>query len=196
MRQPSTITIDTRPLKRGVHEFEFVPSADSIELDPALFRDIQVDAKLQIAARGMVVSLDVTAVATLECDRTLVAFDETVSGSFEGPVVDVSALPDLVTTEDGSETESPRSTRPGVADLDSPGTSDLADGMPIVDGVIELDGAVRDTILLAIPMRRIAPDARTMELESEFGRDESEIDPRWEALRSLSDRDESNTSRD
>jgi len=198
MKQPSSVVIDTRSLKRGVYEFEFSPSAESIGLDPDLFRDIEVNATLQIASRGMVVSLDVSSVATLECDRTLVEFDETISGSFEAPVIDASEIPDAIIGDEGETRESGRSRRSKSEHREALSSEDEArddvsagdsiDGVPILDGVIVLDHAVRDTVLLAIPMRKISPEARTMEIESAFGKDDSEIDPRWEALKNLSDK--------
>ena len=47
--------------------------------------------------------------------------------------------------------------------------------------------AVRDTLVLAVPARKVAPGAEDLDLPTVFGAPAAEaaIDPRWEALRSL-----------
>ena len=44
-----------------------------------------------------------------------------------------------------------------------------------------------DTVLLAVPARKVAPGAEDIEIPTAFGTPgaEAAIDPRWEALRSL-----------
>jgi uncharacterized protein len=66
------------------------------------------------------------------------------------------------------------------------------------DNEIDLTDVVRDTLLLALPQRRVAPGAEEEPLDREFGApDEDEeagddaIDPRWDELRKLQNGDES-----
>ncbi len=178
MRQAHSITIDTRSLKKGVHPFSFTPSPESVDLDPAKFFDIRVDGSLSITSSGIIVSLTAEAVATLECDRTLVDFDQQIAGTFEGIVVDATDYPDL----DAAEAQGGGRTEESAAGSDP---VDLSETVPMYEGVVVLDSVVRDTLLLAIPMRKVSPQAAAMELKLEFGDDESGIDPRWEALRKL-----------
>jgi uncharacterized protein len=61
------------------------------------------------------------------------------------------------------------------------------------DREIDLTDVVRDTLLLAIPQRRIAPGAEDEPIDQEFGAsdddadEEAPVDPRWSALEELKD---------
>ena len=60
--------------------------------------------------------------------------------------------------------------------------------------LIDLADAVRDTLLLAVPARKVAPGAEDVEIPTVFGAptaaDGTPIDPRWEALRALQEGDD------
>ena len=59
---------------------------------------------------------------------------------------------------------------------------------PLEKGAEEIDltEIIRDTLLLAVPIRKIAPGAEDEELPTSFGEpDEEDIDPRWKALKGL-----------
>jgi uncharacterized metal-binding protein YceD (DUF177 family) len=62
--------------------------------------------------------------------------------------------------------------------------SDEPDFIVIVDGILDLTTPVRDVILLAVPIRPVAPEAADVEITTSFGGDD-DIDPRWTALRTL-----------
>ena len=52
---------------------------------------------------------------------------------------------------------------------------------------LDVTDELRDTILLAVPLRKVAPEASEAELVLKYGGDavEVSIDPRWEALKKL-----------
>jgi uncharacterized protein len=64
------------------------------------------------------------------------------------------------------------------------------------DREIDLTDVVRDTLLLSIPQRRVAPGAEDEPITREFGAteeetdDEAPVDPRWEDLKELKDGEE------
>ncbi|MEM6784456.1 MAG: hypothetical protein AAF624_12065, partial [Bacteroidota bacterium] len=56
---------------------------------------------------------------------------------------------------------------------------------------VDIAAAVGETLMLALPMRRVAPEARDQEIETTFGAlttpEGTPIDARWEALLGLAD---------
>ncbi len=98
------------------------------------------------------------------CDRTLVSYDEPVAGDY--------AM--LYVTQ--------REAEPADESLD-----DVIELAPDEEE-IDLTEAVRDTLLLALPHRRVAPGADALELPTQFGapaEGDDVADPRWDALRQL-----------
>ncbi|HYE57464.1 MAG TPA: DUF177 domain-containing protein [Rhodothermales bacterium] len=141
-------------LSPGLHPFDFTPSAADLDLDPEAFRDVHVDGHLDVAATRIVVHLTARAVIRLTCDRTLVEFDQAIEGRHL-----------VVFTTD-----------PNLAD----GSDDDLLLIPPDASVIDLAGPARDTLVLAVPARAVAPGAEDVELPTQFGTEE--IDPRWEGL--------------
>ena len=154
-------------LQPGTHTFHLHPPPEALDLDPAEFSDLEVEAHLDLQPRQALVNLDASATAHLVCDRTLVPFDQDIQGSHTFLF-----------------TSSPPSENTDLLDDVRPFSPD--------DLSLDLTEAVRDTLLLALPLRRIAPEAEDLDLQTEFGlpADGDNTDPRWEALRHLS----SNTS--
>lgn len=166
------LTVDISSLSEGIHHLEFTPSATDVDLDPTTFGDIHVETELQYHMDRILVKLTVDATAELTCDRTLRPYYQPVEGQYSllfGP-------PSMVGKE-GDEFEEVRPLTPS-------------------DQEIDLTDVVRDTVLLALPQRRVAPGAEDMEIDREFGAPEDEeetdeIDPRWDELRKLRDEDSS-----
>jgi len=159
------LTVDVTSLSDGIHHLEFSPSAEEAALDPTTFRDVHVEAELQCHRDRILVKLSATATAELTCDRTLKSYDEDVEGRYNllfGP-------PEMVGQE-GEEFEEVRPFHPS-------------------DQEIDLTDVVRDTLLLALPQRQIAPGAEEEPIDQEFGRpeeaEEEPIDPRGEELQKL-----------
>lgn len=166
------LTVDISSLSEGIHHLDFSPSATDVDLDPSTFEDVEVEAELQYHLDRILVKLTARAVAELTCDRTLQPYDQPVEGHYSllfGP-------PSMVGQE-GDEFEEVRPLTPS-------------------DQEIDLTDVVRDTILLSLPQRRVAPGAEEEEIDREFGAPEDgeeaeEIDPRWSKLRKLRDDDSS-----
>ena len=157
--------IDVRTLTDGRHDFDFAPSPDALDLDAESFSDIAVGASVQVG-REIVVDVRAEATARLICSRTLAVFDERVSGSAR-----------LLAVEDGGDI------RAEEGDL-----SDEPDFIVMEDGILDLTTPLRDVILLAVPLRPVAPDAVNLEIRTSFGGDEEDrehVDPRWRALQML-----------
>jgi uncharacterized protein len=162
--------IETATLPAGLHEMTLTPSAEDAELDPEVFSDLSVEIRLDHEEQRDLVAFTARATATLECDRTLEPFDQTVSGSYAVLFVLPEDLDRYATEEGGDE---------DVRPLPDPGA------------LLDLTGPVRDTLLLALPTRRVAPGAEDEELQVQFGtltdNDGNPMDPRWEALKKLRD---------
>lgn len=158
--------IDITPYEAGVHELTEQPTAEELELDPDLFKDVEVALRLDVAETRVVVLFDVTATATLECDRTLRLFDQEVGGRYSV----LFATPEAAPQYEGGDGED-------VFVMDP------------ADRRLDLTAPVRDTLLLSLPVRKVAPGAEEADLPTAFGEREAAIDPRWEALRSLREDD-------
>ncbi|MEX0747855.1 MAG: DUF177 domain-containing protein [Rhodothermales bacterium] len=153
--------INISSLRPGVHTFEFEPPAEELELDPSKFKEVRIEARLDTQEDRILAILNASATATLECDRTLRLFDQEIAGSFHV----LFGSSSLVGGEGGAFDEI-RLLEPGEQEID-------------------LTNVVRDTLLLAVPQRCVAPGAEEENIPTEFGAPEDKIDPRWEALRAL-----------
>ena len=151
-------------LNDGLDEQTLSPSAGDLGLDPEVFSRIVLDLRLDIAERRVLASFDVRAVATLECDRTMVCYQQPVHGDHAVLFVPPDQIPpdsgdDALLPLDDSETE------------------------------IDITEAVRNTLMLSLPLRRVAPEAEHVEITTSYGKQEmldgAPVDDRWEALRSL-----------
>lgn len=155
------LKIDIRSLKSGAHEQEFDVEPQDLGIDAPPFKDIHVSARLDIDVQQIFVRFRVTAVASLVCDRTLVDFDQPVRGSYSANFVPPSSIePD---NEDDTL-------------------------FPLVAGQedIDLTDIVRDTLMLSVPIRKIAPGAEDQDIPTSFGEvTESDVDPRWGPLANL-----------
>ena len=147
-------------LPDGLHEEALRPDAADLDLDPDVFSGVEVDARLDVAERRVLVAYTVRATARLECDRTLAMYDEPIEGAHAV-----------------------------LFDADADGEDD--DVRPLAADAVALDVTepVRDTLLLALPLRRVSPAARDAEIPTAFGgpSEGEPADDRWAALRALRD---------
>jgi uncharacterized protein len=163
------LRIDIAALAEGLHAQTLRVDPAALDLDPALFGEAVLDLRLDVAGRRILAAFDVHSVATLECDRTLVEYRQRVGGHHT-----ILFLP-------------PEQIPTGAVD----GADE--DVLPLPDEATEIDltGPVRDTLLLALPLRRVAPEAEDAEIPTAFGVETDEegrpIDDRWDALRRLRD---------
>lgn len=160
------LSINIAGLKLGLHEMTVAPAAEDLDIDPESFRDVRVDLRLDRRPGKVFVTFDASAVARLKCDRTLVDFDQPVSGSYEI----LFAPPEMV---EGKDDDHVRVLEPD-------------------DEEIEITDVVRDTLLLAVPQRKVAPGAEDVDIPTRFGvaEETEDVDPRWAALRDLRDADD------
>ena len=154
------LKIDLRTLELGRHEFNLESTTEELGVEPDLMRDIRADVQLHYDGSDAIVILSVSAIAQLTCDRTLVKFDMPLKGQYT-----------VVYSPNESDPDSDDEVRPLAAS----------------DDEIDITDIVRDTLLLAIPVRKIAPGAENADFRTTFGEavEESNVDPRWEALASL-----------
>ena len=163
------LSIDLVPLSEGIHHLELTPEAVALDLEPETFKDVHVDVVLDYRDDRALVSLHAAAVAALECDRTLQPFEQAIEGDYRLLFVSTDFARRIAADDDDIEE---------VRELDP------------TERKLDLTDAVRDTLLLAVPTRKIAPGAEDLEIQTTFGGGEATIDPRWEALRQLRAKDE------
>ena len=155
------------PLPDGLHQETLQPSADDLGLDPEVFSEIEVDVTLDIADRRVLAAYTARATARLACDRTLDLYDQPVEGAHA-----------VVFSADAPESDA------GDEPADD-GLLPLADD----DQEIDLTAPVYDTLVLALPLRRVSPAAEAAEIPTEFGGPSGDepADDRWAALQALRD---------
>ena len=153
------------PLPEGLHQETHRPSADDLGLDPEVFSDVRVDLRLDVTERRALAAYTAHATARLECDRTLEPYDQPVEA--DHAVLFTADAPDE--------------------------PSDDVQPLPEDAVTIDLTAAVHDTLVLALPLRRVSPEAAAAELPTAFGgpSDDEPADDRWAALRALRDSDDS-----
>ena len=149
-------------LPDGLHQETHHPTADDLGLDPETFSDVEVDLRLDVAERRVLAAYTVRATARLECDRTLALYDQPVEG--DHAVLFTADAPAAAADEDD-------------------------DVRPLPEDATDLDltASVHDTLLLALPLRRVSPAAEAAEIPSQFGgpSDDEPADDRWAALQAL-----------
>jgi uncharacterized protein len=164
------VTLDVTPFAPGLHELTLEATPEELELDPDTFTDISVEVRLDHREDRTLVLLAPRATATLECDRTLEPFRQRVAGQH-------SVL--FLAPEDFDRRAADPAEDDALRRLPEPGVP------------LDLTAPIRDTLLLALPSRRVAPGAEDRDIPLVFGaepEDEGDlIDPRWEALRRLRD---------
>ena len=163
------LRIDLTSYDEGLHTLDLEPSAEDLALDPDRFSDIEVAVQLDVRGRRVLVTFTASAQASLECVRTLAPFQQRLEGDYRMLFAPAAQL----------------RSRDAVHDFEEVHALDPS------DREIDLTEAVRDTLLLAVPTRPVAPGAEAVELPSAFGApapgEEPEGDPRWAALRALRD---------
>lgn len=162
-------TFDLTPLDPGSHEVALSPSASDLALDTEVFSDIEIVLRIDLGQDRALVRFDARGIATLTCDRTLEPYRQAIQGEH--------TVLFLAPNEFGSGED--RNGRDEFQVLPEPGVP------------IDLTEPVRDTLLLAVPARRVAPGAEERAIPTVFhdhdADDDDAVDPRWEALRRLRD---------
>lgn len=164
------VSIDT--LSDGVHAETLQPSVEDLELGSEIFSDIHVDLRLDVNGRRILAMFDARAKARLECDRTLEMYDQPIEGSHAVLFVPPEASNEVEEDDDDVRV--------------------LSD----TDTHIDLTEAVRDTLLLAVPLRHVSPAGEALDLQTTFGKTEADSDSPWAALQALRSDAESDSSSD
>ena len=148
------IKIDLSALQGG----NFGVSASDLGLDQAKFSEIQAHLEIEQLDEGVHVTLEVCAKARLECDRTL--------REFVAPVANVHEM--LLYTTCGQK----------------PPEEGMIEQVELEpkQRVFDLTEIIRDTLMLAIPARKVAPEAEELQIQTVFGAPAAEADQRWSAL--------------
>lgn len=164
------VPIDILP--DGAHAETLQPSVEDLKLDAEIFSDIHVDLRLDVNGRRILAMFDTRATARLECDRTLEMYGQPIEGSHAVLFVPPEAS--------------------GEVEEDDDDVRVLADA----DTHIDLTEAVRDTLLLAVPLRHVSPAGEALDLQTTFGKAEADSDSPWAALQALRPDAESDSSSD
>lgn len=136
-------------------QFELV--ASDLDLDPEVFSNIQVNLEVKQSDDTLRVIIGVQSDAFLECDRTLKEFVMPIRNTHELLLLRHGQEPDAEVTTEQLELE-PR------------------------QRVLDLTSIARDALILAIPVRRVAPEAEELQIQTIFGAPAEESDHRWSAL--------------
>ena len=157
-----SLLVDIGTLDYGSHELEVAAAPEDLDLDPESFSAIRVALNVDVGEQRISMSMSAEAIATLTCDRTLVRFNEHVSGTY------------FVIYE-----------REAKSNADADESGELRH-LPSTELSVDIAPDVRDTLLLAVPLRKVAPEADAVDLDLSYGSpDESDVDPRWKALEAL-----------
>ena len=166
------ISLDIRSLKEGFQILEFSPTTEDLRVEnpdgaegkgsaQPTFREAYVEVQVTVDGEQFVVRVFARAVAELICDRTLEPFDRAIRGKFT-----VCFMPESM--------------------MDKDAENDAVLPLPKDSNEIDLTDIVRDTLMLAVPVRKIAPGAEELDLPTTFGEaSEEDIDPRWKGLEQL-----------
>lgn len=155
------VQIDISTMSAGLHEVVLRPCAADLGLSEDEFDAVVVQVRLDVGDQQILAQLEVSADARLTCDRTLVPFTQRLSGRFT-----IVFTRKAANSGDSNET---------VRFLDSTARD------------LDITEETRDTILLAVPLRKVAPEAKEAALVLSYRDDAAEavVDPRWEALQQL-----------
>lgn len=165
----AAIVVSIKGLQSGSRTFEETVPATSISgIVAEIAGDVHVNGQVNRISRRLRIHVSISATAHLICDRSLEEFDEpiTAEGDYEF-LFDT----DLAVEQRG--------------ELLDP---DVVRGLPVDATEVDITEDVRQELALAIPMRRIAPKYRQLELNEMYpgiSNEEPASDERWAALKNL-----------
>lgn len=135
----------------------FEVSASDLGLSPEKFSDIQAFLKFKQLEGTTHIILEVEANVLMECDRTL--------REFVGPIVNVN---EMILYPHGQK----------------PPEDDVVEQVELAprQQVFDLTEVLHDTLVLGIPVRKVAPDAEELQIQTVFGASPTEADQRWSPL--------------
>ncbi|MCU0331650.1 MAG: DUF177 domain-containing protein [Candidatus Kapabacteria bacterium] len=169
------VTISIQGLHDGVHPIDMsVPVGDIDGLGDEFRGDVHISGDITRNGKRMHLDVDVAAVAHLICDRSLEEYDEPIQCELSLDVVVDNEL--------------------AIKQASSPERMEDIIGVRDDQKVLLISEDIRQELMLALPMRKVAPQWRDRDLselypsahESSSDRDANNVvDDRWAALRSL-----------
>ena len=144
-------------------DLHYEPGPEVLGLDPEMFSDLQVDVHVVPAGGHTEVNVETFGIAQLVCDRTLKKFSQKVAGTC------------LVVYASSVEVLRPK-------------LRDHCDEWYVSEGLenaVDLAPVIRDSLLLALPLRAVSPEGADAEMQTSFGDSSTGVDERWSALREL-----------
>ena len=150
------LTYDLSTGNRG----RFVPDAEDLDLDPEVFSALGVTVNQDHRSDKRRLRIRAEAVVNLTCDRTLRVFSKRIQGQHELAIVNSDERA-------GDEAE-----------------ADQVVLQPF-QTKIDLTSAVRDTLLLAVPVRKVAPEAESLVIPTVYGAPDEAEPAYWDALNKL-----------
>jgi uncharacterized metal-binding protein YceD (DUF177 family) len=174
-RNITMVTISIQGLHDGVHPIDMsVPVGDIDGLGDEFRGDVHISGDITRNGKRMHLDVDVAAVAHLICDRSLEEYDEPIQCELSLDVVVDNEL--------------------AIKQASSPERMEDIIGVRDDQKVLLISEDIRQELMLALPMRKVAPQWRDRDLselypsahESSSDRDANNVvDDRWAALRSL-----------
>ncbi len=170
-RSKEILAISLVGLNHEQQEFQILVPAKAIQgLAPEYKNDVEVRGTVVKAGRKVHVTYTIAADATLVCDRSLEEYTEPI---LVNVALDYSFSNDLYASQAGIDVD-PDEIRGLREDAQS----------------IDITEDVRQELVVALPMKRIAPAYRDVDATELFQldqpNDEQAVDERWAALKNLS----------
>jgi len=160
--------IQVGSLSEGTHQYRFRPRASELGLSESFTGEVSVDVTLEKTGSQIFLSAIVSTGGTFSCDRC--------TGLFEYPL---AAAYRMCYMSEGSE----------AIEMDTA----EAQPLPADSGIIDISDDVRQTVLLAVPLKLlcqencegICPQCGTNLNVKTCSCNQVRDDPRWETLRQL-----------
>jgi len=137
--------------------YEMQPEVGSVGLDDSTFENLAIRVDAKVVRAEVLLGIDARVDAQLVCDRTAESFVQHIEAS--ASVLAVDSL-----GEGGNR-----------------GYDELVE-LQVADRSVDLASIVHDILILAIPIRKIAPGAEEIDIAVKFGEEPGDIDPRWAPL--------------
>lgn len=169
------VTLNIQGMQDGVHALDVVADVSDVPNLPLEFvGPIEIHGNVSKLGRRLHIDVELLSIVRLICDRSLEEYDEQIT-------VDVS-LDVIVDTE--------QAIRQGQF-----GIEDEVIAIREDDRLVDISDVVRQELIVHLPMRRVAPAYREVDLgqvfphmadrDADVQKDSEVIDERWAALRSL-----------
>jgi uncharacterized protein len=171
------MNIQVGGLSEGVHEFQFRAVASDLGLDHSFPQELRVDTCLERIGHQIALQTAIETVGVFQCDRCTSKFETVLKPTYN-----------MVYVIEGTET----------GNIDGGELQIIPSGL----GVIDISEDVRQAVVLSVPLKLLCSES-CKGLCAQCGVNlniatcscsDTAVDPRWEALRELIDKDLHNPS--